>query len=84
MTNIMAEPTLIRDILPEVLHGIQRRYLQNFEPDGKEILQDLRTQIREKGIGRRGKLPCNSEHFCAIPDKRRRLKELKEKGVMAI
>jgi len=57
---------LIRDILPEAFHGIQKLYEQAHEPDGREVLQYLRAQIREKGIERRGKLLDNSRQFSAF------------------
>ena len=63
----MTEPVHIRTILPGVFHGIRRLYEQAHgpEPDGRDIIQDLRAQIREKAIGRRGKSPGNCRQFLA-------------------
>lgn len=55
--GMMADPVHIKAILPGVFHGIRHRYHQNFAPDGRAVLQDLRAQIREKGIGRYSRSP---------------------------
>lgn len=61
MIDIMAEPTLIKDILPQVFTGLIERYEQANDPDlrsdfardpwaGRSIIEDLRGQIRRQGI----------------------------------
>lgn len=76
MIDTIAQPTLIKDILPRVFSGLIQRYEQAHDPDlrsnlardpwaGRDIIRELRAQIHEKAIGRRGKSFGNSRQFQA-------------------